>query len=90
MEMFYLIVAMWTYSATVIPEKYTLEQCEAAGKAISVAGYRCVPAPKSDGYCSSNIPGTSYIMTVPCGNGVSYNKVCHLEYNGSVGKTVCE
>jgi hypothetical protein len=44
MEMYYLIIAMWTYSAAIIPEKYEKEQCEQAGLA-SRKNYVCVKAP---------------------------------------------
>ncbi len=49
MEMYFLI--MTTYidkSAVVMPEKYSLEQCEKAGRTIeTISGYhfKCVPAP---------------------------------------------
>lgn len=58
MEMYYLIIGMFTYSAAIIPEKYTLEQCEAAGKKAEVNIYRCVKAPDNSEYfnCTTLMP----------------------------------
>lgn len=54
MEMYYLVLGLWTYSAIIIPEKYTLDECEKAG---SVAAYhRCIPAPKNYYNCAYASP----------------------------------
>lgn len=44
MEMFYLYIWL-SGSAVIIPEKYTKEQCDNAGK-VAVGSYKCIPAPK--------------------------------------------
>ena len=48
--MFYLVLALWTYTSVVLPEKYTYEQCEIIGKKAKAegranGGYACIPAP---------------------------------------------
>lgn len=44
--MYFLVFYMFTYSAVVIPEKYsTLSECDSAGKTLNAQWYRCVPAP---------------------------------------------
>ncbi len=45
MEMFYLVLSIMSNSSVVMPEKYTKEQCDAAGKTVRLM-YACVPAPK--------------------------------------------
>ena len=70
MEMYYLIVAMWTYSTIIIPEKYhSLDECRSAGdNIVNVNGnkyYSCVPAPKS-WKCMTAIPGTNTTISTDC------------------------
>ncbi len=60
MEMYYLLIAMTYYSASIsisiIPEKYTKEQCEQAGLA-SGKQYVCVKAPPNQPFSTWNSEG---------------------------------
>lgn len=72
MEMFYLVFAIYSYSSVTIPEPYTKDACEQAGKSLSAVWYRCVPAPQAE-YCKFHYVTES---VVPNGGYGNTRKVC--------------
>lgn len=57
--MWYLVIAF----QIIIPEKYPTEiACETAARDLQ---HFCIKAPDT-GNCQSTIPGTPYVITIPC------------------------